>query len=205
MTSTGDEADICDCKIGTVVGKRGLQDVHDGLVSRWEGENESSSLRDLAQFFNEQVIESALGDTGYSPLDGEVENYYRLLTGDASRGMETQARSQLAEKGVDVDELESDFVSYQTVNRHFENCLERDRAQPDESGGRDRASDRLFALRSRTEAVTEQTIRELRNREDFALGEFDVLVDVSVRCSDCGHISSLDRLLDAGGCPQCRQ
>lgn len=53
------------------------------------------------------------------PLDGEVENIYRLLTDDISTGMRTQACRRLERAGVDVNGLETDFVSRQAVHTYL--------------------------------------------------------------------------------------
>lgn len=189
----------CGCKIWRVATERGVQEMVARLEDDWR--ESSASLRALERDFNRAVLGAALESVGYAPLDGEVDNLYRLLTDDAvTGGMRTQARGRLEDRGVDVDGLLDDFVSYQTVYRHLKGC--RDFAEPDRTAPLSvaDAEGRLFALRNRTDDVTRQTIGQLERSGEIDLGEFEVYVDIGVSCTDCGTQLDLVELFSRRRC-----
>lgn len=198
MGHDGAESD-CGCKLWRVAGDRGLQETVTRLEDAWR--DRSASLREFEREFNRAVLDAALESAGYIPLDGEADNLYRLLTDDAvTGGMRTQARGRLEDRGIDVDALLGDFVSYQTVNRHLKGCRSfpgRDRTSP---LAVDDAEDRLFALRNRTAEVTRQTVGQLDQAGTVDLGEFEVYVDIGVSCTDCGTQLDLVELFSRWRC-----
>ena len=196
---SGEDGVDCGCKLGRVADERELEGAPIRTVSEWR--EDGSSLRTLADRFNQRVLRSAMNAVGSPPLDGEVPNLYRLLTSDAvSPGMRTQARNRLTEDGVDVEAVETDFVSYQTINRHIKSCLgydEADRANPMDA---DQAEDRVYSLQHRTKEVTERTIEQLHRSAGIDFGEFEVYVNLSARCTECGTQLGVDELLTGETC-----
>ncbi|WP_424020047.1 rod-determining factor RdfA (plasmid) [Halorientalis pallida] len=198
----------CQCKVGRGVEAFGLDGVHDDLTRRWCGDGrERQSLRELANYFNRRLLRSAVESVDEAPLSGEVSNLYRLLTADdVSSGVRTQTRRRLESAGVPVEDVESAFVSHQTVHTHLTECLgvSRESAEDDPDARRRADRDRIRALQSRTEVVTTDALERLRDSDALALAEFDVLVDVTVLCDECGRQHDVGALLDQGGC-DCRE
>lgn len=193
-------------KIARVIEKRDLHELGDQLESYWLGEETTRySLRDLAEYFNIQVLRHEMETADMQPLDGEAENIYRLLTDDdVSSGVRTRTRSRLTQQGIDVDSLTADFVSHQAVHTYL--TKHRNVTYPGESATDqpddqiDRRMGAIQRLMSRLTAVVERNLTDLRNTADITLGEFNVLVDVRVHCSDCGTQYSVSSLLEQGGC-----
>lgn len=198
----------CQCKVGRGVEAFGLDGVHDDLVRRWCGDGrERQSLRELAKQFNRRLLRAAVESADEAPLSGEVSNLYRLLTADdVSGGVRTQTRRRLETAGVPVDDVESAFVSHQTVHTHLTDCLgvSRETAADGPDARRRADRDRIRALQSRTEAVSTDALERLRESDALALAEFDVLVDVTVLCDECGRQHEMGALLDQAGC-DCRR
>lgn len=191
------------CKLDRVIDEYDLDAVAENLQEYWTREDERYSLRELAAYTNQAILRTAMDREGLNPLDGEVENTYRLLTDDeVSQGVRTQAHSRLDRDGVDIDAVEGDFVSYQTVNRHLKECLGAEHTSAEQSDGDrvDSGSQRIAALRNRTVAVTENTLDQLRSSGALALGDPDVYVDITVTCTDCGAHGTVQELIDDGGC-----
>jgi len=197
---TADDADVCGCKVGRVAAAHGLGGIHDELARRWlDGE----SVRDLAAAFDRRVLRARFEQSGRVPIEGEIGNLYRVLTDDdVDAGSRTQARERLRQNGVDVDDLDDQFVSHQTVYRHLVDCLgvEKDTARGSSVGT---WRDRLLSLQTRTARVTERGLDQLRNADDVSLGSFDVLVDVRVFCEDCESVYTVEEFLDRRRC-DCR-
>jgi hypothetical protein len=179
-----------------------LLDLHAELPDLWLGESgEEMSLRELADHINIALLRRAMEGAGNDPLEGEVENAYRLLTDDeVSAGVRTQQRNRLERDGVDVDELENDFVTHQAVYTYLTKGLGISKEKDDETDPLEKHEERIQRLRSRTVAVTDNSLTELRNAGDLTLGSFDTNVDIRVYCQDCETQYELTELLQRGGC-----
>jgi hypothetical protein len=193
----------CDCKVGRVLSARGLEELDEELAARWAGEDGGASLRELEAFLNRRVLAAAMREAGMSPLDGEAENAHRILTDDeVSSGVRTELRRRLERAGVDIEGVESQFVSHQTIHTHLRGCrgLSTPTTERTPAERREAAADTVAALGSRTEAVTRGALERLREDDAISLDGFDVLIDVSVTCDSCGRVTPVRRLLVDGGC-----
>jgi hypothetical protein len=189
-------------KVGSVLSSYDLLELHAELPARWLGEDgESTSLRDLADEINVAVLRQAMEAAGTDPLEGEAENAYRLLTGDdVSAGVRTQQRNRLERDGVDVDQVEQDFVTHQAVYTYLTKGLGVSKETADDTDPVEKHEQRIQRLRSRTEAVADSSLSELQKAGDISLGSFDTTVDIRVYCQDCETQYDLTDLLRAGGC-----
>lgn len=192
---------VCSCKVGTVADSWGFREIHDRLATQWaEGDR---SVRGLTEQFNRRLLRAGFEQSDRIPIDGEIENLYRVLTADdIDAGTRTQARERLRQDGVPIEEIESQFVSHQTVYRHLRNCLDVSQdSEADTATDRiDSWRDRIDALRARTAAVTDRGVSQLASQDAIDGEEFDVLVEITVICRDCGQFYELGELLDDGGC-----
>ncbi|MFD1514191.1 rod-determining factor RdfA [Halomarina rubra] len=172
------------------------------LEARWTAEGDDRlSLRDLADRFNRELLRSALEDAGESPIDGEVENLYRLLTDDeVSSGVQTEASARLERTGVDVDQLERDFVTYQAIRSYLTKYRDAEYSEPSDEDRPEKVRQTVQRLQSRTQSVTERSLGQLREADHLTLGEFRLFVDVDVLCEDCGAQYGVAELLERGGC-----
>ena len=187
-------------KVERVVEKYDLENFGDELARRWTAPEDGDSLRNLADLMNQKVISAALRETNAEVLQGEVENMYTLLTDDeTTEGMRVQAKNTLESKGVDVDQLLSDFVSHQAVYTYLTDI--RDVSKEANSTNRvDSVIQAVQKLRGRLVAVIERNLTSLRSTHKLRLGDFDVLVDTQVYCRDCGTQYEVIQLLERGGC-----
>lgn len=196
---TSNAGQACDCKVGRVADDWNLGPAERDIIATWR--EDGTSLRSLAAKFNRRLLRQAMKEAGNPPLDGEVMNLYRLLTDDdVSQGMVIQASNRLAEKGVAVESVKGDFVSYQTVNRHLKNCVgiyDNDRDRPIEV---DEAKDRIYSLRNRTKEVTKQALTQLRRSEGNSFENFEMYVNISARCTECGEQLDIAELLEGETC-----
>lgn len=188
-------------KIGRVLSEYDLSGLHDSLPALWRGEpGDAMSLRELADRINVAILERSLTNEGETPLEGEPENAYRLLTdSDVSAGMRAQQRNRLARAGVDVKQLEENFVTHQAVHTYLTEALNvsKDAETADPVA---KNQERIARLRGRTGAVVENALSELQNTGDLDSGSYDVFVDINVYCSECETQTQLSELLAAGGC-----
>jgi hypothetical protein len=192
-------------KLSRLIGKYGLDELSERVEDYWLANAEDRySLRELAEYVNQQLLRTVMHDAGMDPLDGEVENTYRLLTDDdVSPGTRTQARRRLERAGVDVDQLDADFVSRQAVHTYLTN-VRGVTYTANESDPVDREATNIQRLKRRLSTITNGKLEQLRAADHLTLGEFNVLLDLRVLCEDCGTQYQLSELLDVQTC-ECGQ
>ena len=185
-------------KVARLIESYDLAPIGDDLETAWLGEGqERKSLRDLADQFNRALVLAAIRDAGMDVVDGEARNYYRLLTDDdVTAGTRVEARNRLSGAGVDVDSLEEQFVSYQSI-RHY---LTEVRGASYERTGSDDERTVLERLQSRVERVVGDTVDRLSGSERLSIGEYRVFGSVDVLCQDCGGQYSVGELIQRGHC-----
>ena len=190
-------------KIERIAERYELTGLGDELVSAWLGEGRrQQSLRELEAVVNKRLIEAALDQAGAYVLDGEVDNFYRLLTSDdVTAGSRTAARNSLREKGVDVDQLEADIVSYQSVYNYLKRHRNVERDSTDGDGSATESGlDTIRKLRSRLRTVTTDVIDRLIKANEVFIGSYDVDVDIRITCTDCETRMTPTALLSSGHC-----
>lgn len=189
-------------KVGRVMAEYDLSDLHDRLPELWLGESgDETSLRDLADRINVALVRAALERAGEDPLDGEAENVYRLLNGDdVSTGVRIQQRNRLERDGVDVDDLEADFVTHQAVHTYLTKGLDVSKESADDTEPVEKHETRIQRLRNRLNAVMEQSLEELETAGELSTGDIDTTVSLQIYCADCETQYDLPELLQNGGC-----
>lgn len=187
----------CGCKVDRKAEEYGLTELNEELFIRHQ--EKGASLRDLEAYVNKRMLDCALEETEIVLLDG-VESVYDVLTGDdVSEGKRAEIRSRLEQAGIDVDKLENDFVTYQTVRKHLQGALDIDTGARKTLDTTD-ADTRIRRLQSRSEAVIAETLEQLRRGEKLETGNLDLVMSVRVTCENCGDSYRLRELLDSGRC-----
>ena len=203
VTSEAEERTVTNSKVGRVIEEYGLDGVGEELEHRWLAEEEQQSLRELAEWFNQQVLRMSMKEADEEPLEGEVENTYRLLTNDeVTEGTRIQTQKTLERNGIDIDKLESDFVSHQAIHTYLTKYrnVEYPTEEMDEEDQISKIEGTIQRLKNRTKAVTESTLERLVRNDNLTLGTFDVSVEIRVTCEDCGTYVRIEELLAQGGC-----
>ena len=186
-------------KVVRLIEEYGLGSIGDELERRWTADEDRQSLRQLATYFNQRLLERALERVDVRPLDGEVENTYRLLTDDAQNTDRTRIRRRLERDGLDVEALESDFVTYQAIRTYLRKHRGAEYT-PDETDPIEREVTNVQQLRGRVDTVTEGKLEQLRSGGHLDVGSFRTLVDVRVVCEDCNTQFDVVDLLERGRC-----
>lgn len=191
-------------KVERVIETYELDGLGHELERRWQGvEGERQSLRKLADYFNQRVLNSVLADAEGQFIEGEIENLYQLLTSDdVSASARTQAETKLSRLGIDVESLRRDFVSHQAVHTYLTNVREANLPEDEPSDVEviQSRQETILRLRNRLVAVTERSLNSLRDAGFLSLGSFDAMVSVTVYCNDCGTSYDLADLLRRRAC-----
>lgn len=194
-------------KVGRVLADYDLGALHDQLPALWLGDDgEAESLRTLADRINVALVRRAMERAGEDPLTGEAENAYELLTGDdVSAGVRVQQRNRLDRAGIDVDQLEDNFVTHQAVHTYLTTALDVSKETATETDPLGTHEQRIQRLRSRLDAVVDQSLSELQTNGALSAGALDATVTVQVYCQDCGTQYDLSDLFERGGCACARE
>jgi len=186
-------------KVARVIDEYELSGMGAEIEAAWTGQSgERTSLRDLADEFNERVLKETLQESGVSALNFEVSGTYEALR-HGSGSEETRAQRRLEREDIDVDELLSDFVTHQAIHTYL--TKEREATLPErDENAIDRKIESIDKLNGRVAAVTDTAIESLIPDEELERANYEVLVDVRVVCSECGSDHSVGDLLRQGGC-----
>ena len=187
-------------KVARLIDEYDLQGLGANLEQQWTADEDRKSLRDLASYFNQQLLQRTLEGANVQYLDGEIKNTYRLLIGDGVSSAEsTRVKRRLERDGIDVDALETDFVTYQAIRSYLRDHRGAEYT-PAETDPLEREATNTQKLRGRMATVTEGKLEQLRASDELTLGEFRTLADIRVVCEDCNTQFDVLNLLNRGGC-----
>jgi hypothetical protein len=151
-------------KVARLIDEYNLQGLGPELEQLWTADENRRSLRELAEYFNNQLLETAVEDVDMQFLDGELENSYRLLTDDdVSSADRNRIRRRLKRDGVDVDKLESDFVTYQAIRSYLKDTRNAEYT-PETTNPIAEEKTNIKRLRGRMTSVTDGKLEQLRSR-----------------------------------------
>lgn len=189
-------------KVATLIEKYSLEEMGRELEVRWTGDGvERLSLRALETFFNERLLEAVLFDAGMNTLEDNVENIYQNLTDEtATAGVTAETQNRLERNGVDVGDLERDFVSYQAIRSYLQEWRGAEYEQISKQEKLDKDVTSINRLITRTSSVTTDRISNLRKTGRIDIEEFEVFVDAQVLCQQCGKQYTVDEFFENEGC-----
>lgn len=189
-----------DSKVARVIESYNLDGLGDRLENEWIGATgERTSLRDLADIFNREVLEAALRSNGESPIQYDIESTYRVLTDDDVSSTDTLRKERDLERtGIDVEELRSDFVTHQAIYTYLTDYrgtkLEKQSPDPKQK------VETLERLKGRTTAVAKSTLDELISANEVSNRDYMVFVEARTVCEECGTAYTLVDLIQQKGC-----
>lgn len=185
-------------KVARVIEAYDLDGLGAELERRWvDTSDQGMSLRELADYFNRQVLEAAIEDSDLSLLDVDVDTLYGQLTDDeVSGGVRTRAERRLDRNGIDVADLTGDFVTHQAIHTYLRKYRDASQPEPTAEERREVATERIQKLQDRTVAVTLDTLQGLQRKDIVPDGELNVLVDVQVVYPETGEQYNVFELLE---------
>lgn len=195
MTSTQQQT-----KLGRLLEAHDLDGLGEELEGAWTADENRKSLRELADYFNKQLLRCHLEQADIQPVQGEIETFYQLLGSESGTAADrTRVRRRLEREGIDVESLQSNFVSYQAVRTYLKNerGAEYNHTTTDSA---ERQIEQLQQLQGRVASVADGKLEQLQNSGDITLGKFHVLVNTQVVCEECNTHMEVTDLLEQGGC-----
>lgn len=190
-------AQSCGCKVGRMAAAYGVENMDSRLEELYV--TDSNSLRDLTDYFNQQLVRATLNKND-PDLIGDAELIYVALTSDdVSADRRAQIRDQLTFADVNVDHLTDDFVSHQTIRSHLQDCLGVDTSRRGITNTAD-AHGVISWARERDSEIIERVLDRLDRIEEIELGNYEVSHSIRIICYDCGTTYRPSELLDQGHC-----
>jgi hypothetical protein len=202
----------CECKIGRAIDHYRLENLDLELERRYT--DQDASLRSLAEYINTRILQTVL-EAAEASIAGDAESIYRTLMDDDVPEMKrSDLRMRLVDAGVGeqfhpetgpnkqpLDQVLNDFVSYQTVRSHLNDCLGVSTSRTGVESVED-GREIIEWARSRDEDVIERVLSRLARigQLDTAESGVDVIHTVRVECRDCGRSVPVSRFLSEGGC-----
>lgn len=173
-----DDSSQPNSKVARVIREYDLDGLGDRLEAAWIGEDgDRTSLRDLAGQFNRAVLDAAIRDVSGPVSETDVESAYSTLTGDdVSKADQRRKRRDLDAMGVDIEAVESDFVTHQAIYTYLTDY--RGAELPDQSEGvARRKAETIERLQGRTLAVTESAIESMTSSDKISDHDYDVVIN----------------------------
>ncbi|APX97706.1 rod-determining factor RdfA [Natronorubrum daqingense] len=188
-------------KVARVIHQYDLEGFGVELERAWTAEGEDRrSLRALADDLNRELLRASIRRADGDSLETELDALYQGLADEGvSSADRTRIRRRLERRGVDVDQLESDFVSYQAVRTYLTKHRDATYEKP-ETDRLGETKTTIERLRSKTETVSANRLERLERADELAVGDLTVTVDVRATCRECGAQYTVTELLEERGC-----
>lgn len=203
------EAGSCECKVGQAATRYELTDLDIDVAERHQ---DGASLRNLADFVNREILRSAIhradGDLlrdsehvfGALDEDNLVGAIYEALSGDdVPYNRDARVRTKLEQASVDIESVESSWVTHMTVRSHLRDCLDIDTSSSADITA-DQGVDTIQWAVARCRGVVEETLNRIRSAEGLHISEPEVDITVRIACIECGATYSPTELLEEGHC-----
>ncbi|WP_435073561.1 rod-determining factor RdfA [Halorubrum sp. HHNYT27] len=200
-------ADRCSCKVGRMSSKYDFDGMNEELRDRRL--NRERSLRDLADYFNQRVLRGVISGAGFdledvaygsvSPEDAVASVYESLTSETISADREVRVRTRLEQRGIDIDAVESDWVTHPTMQSHLNDCLGIDTSRSSRIG-REVSRDTIEWARTRCTKIVDQTVSRLVSSGVVSVSDHTVSVSITISCSDCDQSYRLSELLNERSC-----
>lgn len=191
-------SDAACCKIGRGIEKYECDGLNDKLAHEYrEGD---ASLRDLEQVINDWFTATALENAG-SPTDRDPAEITAILDGDGeSRREKARLETELEQAGIDVEQLQQDYVSFRTVKTHLNDHLGVDTSRS-ETITLDSAGSIIEWAETRCTSVIKRTIERLSNADEATIGDdFTVNISPRITCHDCNSTYTMREFIQSEGC-----
>lgn len=187
-------------KIIRIAGKYDLDQLGEKLEERWTATGDKHySLRELADYVNTMILESAVNDSEEWPNSQDIEHMYTVLQSEnISPGRAKELKRNLNRVGIDVEKVTADFVSHQAVHSYLkkhrkvnytpeENLLEED-------------LETIQRVRGRLTNITESIIDKYQAKNDLTTSDYSVFVDIQIYCEECQEKMALEDYFEEKGC-----
>lgn len=178
-------------KITRVSEEYNLSNIGDEMADKWTDSKtgKNFTLAELRDFFNKQVLKKTMSDAGMDLAPGEVDYTYEyLFDEDVSRSDKEDVKRKLESNGVDVDNVESEFInSPQTIHNYLTDMHDVElRSANDDTNIVDKSLNHIESFNERYKKVIENVVKRLVDDGQLPDGEYDINIQCIVTNTDTG-------------------
>lgn len=180
------------CKVDALIEEYALDEAEarfestdERLLARWTGDDGGSAAgyRSLTEWFNRRLLRALYERRGRETLGVRVESDYDVLTGEDDL-LREELVDDLAADGIDATAYLDDTISWSTMRRHLNDCLDGEKSTERSESGWERETVRI--AREHAAGKVREAVSSLASRGDLPGGdEAEVDVDVGVSCPVC--------------------
>ena len=192
------------CKTGEMIHKYEFDkaEMDDTLVAKWRGEDghDELSINDLEDWFNKQLLKLVYQEQGRPDPEYKIDAEYEVLADDEiPEHKRAELVSELEANGIDVESLTDDFVSYSTIYRHFQECIDAEKGADEDSADTEWERDGLDLARENFRDRVTNSLRALSNKNRLA-GYEDSELEFSahLRCDHCPTRVPIETAVEQG-------
>lgn len=155
------------------------------LSHRWVGADgaEPEGYRSLADWFNRHLLKTVYDERGRKTLGRRLESDYEALTGDDDLVRE-EVLDDLRDDGIDAGRLVDDMVSWSSMRRHLQECL--DAEKPSDESATDWERESVAVAKDVVERKVDEALRSLETKGRLpGADRSDVELQVLLSCPEC--------------------
>lgn len=193
------------CKVDTVRDRYDIdtpsaafEDLGGYLVARWRGDEgfDATGYKQLTEWFNKRLLETEYDRHGRETLGTRLDSEFEALVGDDD-ATRREVIEDLAADGIDAERVAGDFVSWSTMRRHLNGCLDAEKEPATAKTAWEVESIRIATEQAASKA--RDALGSLGRKGQLAGGEdIDIDVQLEVSCPECETSRQLADALERG-------
>jgi hypothetical protein len=166
------------------------------LLERWQAGE--LGYRAIATLLNKRMLRTASIRAGRQVTQPQIDSEYAALMGDDD-GTAAEIRDALGGAGVDVDSLETDFLSHMAIRRHFRDCLGATSPDRERDSESDWQMDGLTFAREQFQRRLDDLCRSLAHNDIVSDADTaSIQTPVYLRCDSCPTRTPIEEAIEQG-------
>lgn len=193
------------CKVDHVISRYELtvpndqyDSLDDYLVERWTGDDGKPALgyKQLTSWFNKRLMKQVYERHSRETMGVRLESEYEALAGD-DEITRREVMNDLERSGIDAAALVDSMVSWSTIRRHLQECLDAEKEAQQAETNWEEAS--LGIARNQVVEKVSSVLRSWASKERLPDGHrADVEVQIKLACPECPTRVPLEVAADRG-------
>lgn len=151
--------------------------------------NEGLSLRDLADFLNIRISKKFFEGM---PFSGE--HVYNVHNGNVSKETELELQRRMAEEGIEINELKSDWVGHMPVRSYLNRELGIDTSRQKKHHSPEEIHNNIRGLKRQQESIVQENLRLLSG---FEGDNWDIHIEIRLIDRETAESIRLEEYLES--------
>lgn len=168
------------------------------LLARWTGADETKSegYQTLTHRFNQQLLSRLYEQHGRDATNTRLESEYNVLRGEKDLKYEEIA-ADLTSDGIDAETVRETLISWSTMRRHLQNCLDGEKTHS--SSTTEWELNSVALARERTKEKVSAALRSFVSKQRLPEADkADIDIQIKLSCPECPTRVPLEDALERG-------